>query len=170
MSDRREDYGLLINKDIKLHRMYFKQMVKLHGINCIYRAPKAGDKVLDRHGDLDAHYEKGILVGVIFQDHPDQRSLKKMGWVAELGENSSMIHVQYDLPGLQVGSLFCVPSGIDQAEGRWFRVIKMQNTMVYPASISCEIAPEYYDIDERNLHTDFHEENFTLLMDNEEDD
>ena len=26
MSDRINDYGLLINKDIKLHRLYFKQM------------------------------------------------------------------------------------------------------------------------------------------------
>ena len=39
MSDIRTDYGLLINKDIKLHRTWFKQMTALHGINCKYRAP-----------------------------------------------------------------------------------------------------------------------------------
>ena len=39
MSDNRTDYGLLITKDIKLHRMWFKQMTALHGINCKYKAP-----------------------------------------------------------------------------------------------------------------------------------
>ena len=55
-----------------------------------------------------------------------------------------MIHVPYDLEHLQVGCLFIVPSGLDNAEGRLFRVINMQNIMMYPASIACEIAPEYY--------------------------
>ena len=33
-------YGLLLNKDIKLHRQWFKEMTKLIGINVIYRSPK----------------------------------------------------------------------------------------------------------------------------------
>ena len=169
MSDKINDYGILINKDAKLHRGYFKEMVKLLGINCIYKAPLP-DKNFDKHGDLDADYYPGMLVGCIFQDHPDQKTLRKMGWVAELQENSSMIHVPYDLPHLQVGALFIIPSGIDQAEGRVFRVISMQNIMVYPASITCEIAPEYEDIDEPNLHTDFSNTNMPLLRNDEDDD
>jgi len=169
MSDNRQDYGILINKDIKLHRQYFKQMTKLLGINCIYKAPLP-DKRFDGHGDLDADYYPGVVVGCIFQDHPDQKTMRKMGWVAELQESSSIIHVPYDLEHLQVGCLFIVPSGLDNAEGRVFRVISMQNIMVYPASIACEIAPEYEDIDEKVIHTDYSAENFTLLIDNEEDD
>lgn len=169
MSDNRTDYGVLLNKDIKLHRQYFKEMVKLLGINCIYRAPLPG-KNFDKYGDLDAKYNKGIVVGCIFQDHPDQKTLKKMGWVAELQESSSIIHVPYDLPDLQVGALFIVPSGIDNAIGRVFRVISMQNIMVYPASIACEIAPEWEDVDEPVLHNDFKDNTTTLLIDDEEDD
>jgi len=169
MSDRINDYGVLLNKDIKLHRKYFKEMVKLLGINCIYRAPLPG-KNFDKHGDLDARYAPGIVVGCIFQEHPDQKSLKKMGWVAELQESSSMIHVPYDLPNLEVGALFIVPSGLDHAVGRVFRVISMQNIMVYPASIACEIAPEWEDVDEPVAHTDFKDETHTLLIDDEEDD
>lgn len=78
MSDFQNNYGLLLNKDIKLHRTYFKQMVKLLGINCQYRYPLDG-KTYDLHGDLEAHYSKPETVGVIFQDHPDQKTLKKMG-------------------------------------------------------------------------------------------
>jgi len=169
MSDKPNDYGILITKDAKLHRNYFKEMVKLLGINCIYKAPLT-DKRFDKHGDLDTDYYPGMVVGCIFQDHPDQKTLRKMGWVAELQENSSMIHVPYDLPHLQVGALFIIPSGIDNAEGRVFRVIAMQNTMIYPASITCEIAPEYEDIDEPVLHNDFSQATTTLLMDDEDDD
>ena len=162
-------YGMLLTPEIKLHRKYFLEMAKLLGIQLIYRAPLPG-KTFDKHGDLNANYYPGQVVFGIFQDHPDQKTLKKMGWVAELQENSSIIHVPYDLPNLQVGALFIIPSGIDKAEGRVFRVISMQNIMVYPASIACEIAPEYEDIDEPILHEDFTQSTTTLLIDNEEDD
>ena len=46
----------------------------------------------------------------------------------------------------------------------------MQNIMVYPASIACEIAPEYEDIDEPILYNDLTQSTTTLLIDNEEDD
>ena len=169
MSENRKDYGILLTPEIKLHRKYFLEMAKLLGIQLIYRAPLPG-KTFDEHGDLNANYYPGQVVFGIFQDHPDQKTLKKMGWVAELQENSSIIHVPYDLPNLQVGALFIIPSGIDKAEGRVFRVISMQNIMVYPASITCEIAPEYEDIDEPILHEDFTSQTTTLLIDNEEDD
>jgi hypothetical protein len=169
MSDKQNDYGLLINKDIKLHRIYFKQMVQLLGINCSYRYPLEG-KTYSLHGDLEAHYSEPEKVGCIFQDHPDQKTLRKMGWVAELQENSSIIHVPYDLENLQVGALFEIPSGLDRAKPRLFRVISMQNIMVYPASIACEIAPEYIDTDELTLTQDFSKANFTMLVDYEEDD
>ena len=162
-------YGMLLTPEIKLHRKYFLEMAKLLGIQLIYRAPLPG-KTFDEHGDLNANYYPGQVVFGIFQEHPDQKTLKKMGWVAELQENSSIIHVPYDLPNLQVGALFIIPSGIDKAEGRVFRVISMQNIMVYPASIACEIAPEYEDIDEPILHEDFTQNTTTLLIDNEEDD
>lgn len=169
MSSTQKDYGFLINKDIKLHRKYFDQMTKMLGINCIYQEPLPG-KDYDMHGHLSTKYKEGVTVGCIFQDHPDQKTLKKMGWVTELQEGSSIIHVPYDLSGIQVGALFTIPSGIDNAPPRVFRVISIQNIMVYPASIACEIAPEYFDRDEQVQFTDFSKEDFTLLIDNEEDD
>ena len=170
MSDNRSDYGLLINKDIKLHRAWFKQMLALHGINCKYKAPLP-NKENDIHGDLQTGYKPAITVGCIFEEHPNQKSLKKAGWVAELQEGSSMIHVPYDLPGLQVGALFEVPSGLDSGKGRLFRVINMSNIMIYPASIACEIALEYESNDEQHLITVAHEkEDMPLLIDMEDDD
>jgi hypothetical protein len=171
MSDSVQDYGYLIRgNDIKLHRMWFKQMTKLHGINVVYKEPYM-NKEYDNRGDLISGYKPGITVGCIFQEHPDQKSLKKMGWVAELQEGSSIIHVPYDLPGLQVGALFDVPGGLDQSKPRTFRVISLQNIMIYPASIACEIALEYESVDELRLMTTAHEkEDMPLLIDREGDD
>jgi hypothetical protein len=163
------NYGLLINKDIKLHRFYFKEMVKLLGINCKFYAP-LNNKHLNKLGDLQTDYAPPSTVGCIFQDHPDQKTLRKMGWAAELQEGSSIIHVPYDLKGLQAGSLFEIPSGLDNAPPRLFRVISMQNIMVYPASIACEIALEYKSSDEASTTRDFSRTNFNLLVDLEDDD
>lgn len=163
-------YGVLLNQDIKLYRNWFKQMTYLHGINCKYRAPLE-NKEYDSRGDLQTGYKPAICVGCLFEEHPTQKSLKKAGWVAELQEGSSVIHVPYDLPNLQVGALFEVPSGLDNGCGRTFRVISMSNIMIYPASISCEIALEYESNDEQHLISIRHEkENMPLLIDREEDD
>lgn len=171
MSNSVKDYGLLlVGKDIKLHRMWFKQCVALHGINCKYKAPLK-NKDYDTLGDLSSGYKPEIIVGCLFEEHPNQKSLKKAGWVAELQEGSSMIHVPYDLPDLQVGALFEVPSGLDNGKGRTFRVISMSNIMIYPASIACEIALEYESNDEQRLVTVAHEnEDMPLLIDKEGDD
>lgn len=141
-------YGVLLNQDIKLHRIYFKQMVDLLGIKVVYRAPRP-DKHYTRYSEIDSNYYAPIIVGCIFNEHPDQKTLKKIGWVSELQENASLIHVPYDLPNLQQGALFIVPSGIDNASGRLFRVSSLSNIMVYPASITCEIVPEYEDTMDR---------------------
>lgn len=135
-------YGLLLNNDIKLHRGYFDEMIRLLGIQVIYRAPLP-DKHYTTYAEIESNYAEPILVGCIFDEHPTQQTLKKMGWVAELQQNSSFIHVPYDLPNLQQGALFIVPSGLDNAKGRLFRVVSMSTSMVYPASITCEIVPEY---------------------------
>lgn len=158
-------YGILLTPDIKLHRHYFNEMVQLLGINVIYRAVKPGKKYTT-YAEIDANYQQPLLEGCIFNEHPDQQTLKKMGWVSELQEGASIIHVRYDLPDLQQGALFIVPSGIDNAKGRLFKVSKITNIMVYPASIACEIVPEYENTYESTLDN-FKQTSFNLL--NEED-
>lgn len=171
MSNAKTDYGFLLSKNnIQLHRSYFKEMVKLLGINCKYRAPMP-NKEHDSYGDLQTGYKPEIIVGCLFEEHPNQKSLKKAGWVAELQESSSLIHVPYDLPDLQAGALFEIPSGLDNGKGRLFRVISIANIMVYPASVACEIAPEYETNDEQHLFTvALEKENMPLLIDMEDDD
>lgn len=165
MSDLDSKYGLLLTDDIKLHRNWFKEMCKLIGIKVIYRAPRP-DKHYTTYAEIDGNYEGPLVEGCIFEEHPEQQTLKKIGWVSELQENASIIHVRYDLPGLQKGALFIIPSGIDKAKGRLFRVSKISNIMVYPASITCEIVPEYENT-YVNSQSDFKHNSFTLLNEEE---
>lgn len=155
-------YGLLLNKDIKLQRRWFKEMTKLIGINVIYRSPKNESVNYTTYAEIEANYNPPMLVGCIFEEHPTQQTLKKMGWVSELQQNASIIHVPYDLDNLQQGSLFVIPSGIDTAKGRLFRVVSIVNIMVYPASVACEIVPEYENKYEKSLDT-FEQSSFNFL-------
>lgn len=139
-----QKYGTLLGPEIRINRQYFREMCKLIGIYVLFRSPKEG-KTYTTQAELDTNYNEPKLVGCIFDEHPSQRTLRKIGWVAELQQNSSIIHVDYDLEGLQQGALFIIPSGLDDGKGRVYRVIKIENSIVYPASVSCEIVPEYVD-------------------------
>ena len=84
--------------------------------------------------------------------------------MAELQEGSSLIDVPYDLKDLQVGALFIIPSGLDDSKGRVFRVISMENTAVYPVSMTCEIAPVYESTFDRQ-QLQHEDNNMNILLD-----
>ena len=158
-------YGRLITPDIKLHRKWFDEMVRLIGIQVVYRAPRK-DKHWTSFAEIESNYQPSIVIGCIFDEHPTQQTMKKIGWVSELQKDSSLIHIAYDIPDIQQGALFIVPSGLDDGKGRLFRCVKLTNSIVYPASIACEIVPEYEDT-YQNTNNDFTHSSFNLL--NEED-
>lgn len=155
-------YGLLLNRDAKLHRRYFNEMCRLIGIKVIYRAPKK-NKHYTTYAEIDSNYQSPMLVSCIFDDHPQQATLKKMGWVTELSESNSIIHVPYDLQDIQQGALFIVPSGLDNASGRLFKVVRIVNSIVYPSSLSCEITPEYEDSLVSSTITDYSDSSLNML-------
>ena len=146
---RNEDTGLLLNdKNIKLHRTWFKQMTELLGINVLYRAPKEGFNKYNMYGEMGSrleeineNYQPAEIVNAIYDEHPTQKTMRKLGWNAEMGDTTTVIHVPYDLHDIQAGALFVIPSGIDNAKGRVFRVLRISNIAIYPASISCELGP-----------------------------
>lgn len=163
-------YGLLLNQhDINLQRQYFIEMTQLLGIQVIFRAPKPDTKNFDLYGEMFSNYEDPVLVGCIFEEHPDQKTTKKLGWNAELQTDASIIHLPYDLPGLQRNALVIVPGALDRSKGRVFKIVDMSTIMIYPASIACQIVPEYENTFQVN-ELDHNQNNFNLLNDEEEDD
>lgn len=161
-------YGLLINKeDILLQRSYFNEMVTMIGVKVKHRAPRPG-KTYSTYAEINSNYFEEVEVGCIFTEHLDQRTMKKLGWNAELTSDASVISVPYDLEGVQQGSLFYIPSAFDNTEDRLFRVVEMSSIMIYPASITCRIVPEYTNTFSDNLY-DHKRNSFNLLRSEEED-
>lgn len=177
--ENRGDTGILLSdKNIKLHRSWFKQMCSLIGIQVNYFTPI--DKSYNAYGELNPDYvAKTEKVGCIYDEHPTQKTMQKLGWNAELADSSVVIHVPYDLEGLEAGCRFDLPSGIDGAEPRHFKVLRMSNIAVYPASVACELGPvlintfknDPIEPDQPNheitedLINDFDDSNFNLLGD-----
>lgn len=160
-----EKFGVLLTPDIKIHRKYFQEMCKLIGIQVTYYAVSPGQKWTS-YAELKTTHQAPEQIGCIFSEHPDQKTMKKLGWNSELQSESSLIHVPYDLHDLQVGCLFMLPSGLDNCPGRLFRVVNLSNIMVYPASITCELVPEYSSTFADSKYVHF-ENNFNVLSEEE---
>lgn len=162
-----QNYGLLLNeRDIKLQRRYFDEMCMMVGIKVIHRAPRAS-KSYTAYSEIDSNYFEPELVGCIFEEHPNQRTMKKLGWNSELSESAAIISVPYDLKGLQQGSLFIVPSAFDSTQGRLFRVTEITGIMIYPCSLTCKLVPELENTFTPNTY--LHKTNSFNLLNREED-
>ena len=164
--DQRQ-YGLLLSeKDILLQRKYFTEMCTMLGVRVIHRAPRAG-KTYTMYAEIDTNYFEPELAWCIFEEHPTQRTMKKLGWNSELSETASLISVPYDLKGLQQGSLFIVPSAFDKTKGRLFRVVEISGIMIYPASLTCKLVPEFENTVEKSSMQ--HQHSSFNLLNREED-
>lgn len=162
------NYGLLINKDdILLQRNYFNELVSLLGVQVKHRAPRP-NKTYTTYAEISSNYFEPEIVGCIFTEHLDQRTMKKLGWNSELTSDTSVISVPYDLNGLQQGSLFAVPSAFDNTSDRLFRVVEISSIMIYPASLTCKIVPEFENTFSDNLF-DHKRDSFNLLRTEEDD-
>lgn len=52
-------YGKLLNKDILLHRQWFKEFVKLYGINVLYSAIKPNGKYT-QYTEFNSNFEEPV--------------------------------------------------------------------------------------------------------------
>ena len=157
-----KDTGILIRKkNVNLQRFYFKQAVRLIGINVLYRAPRKNKKY-NGYGELDTYFLEPINVGVIFEDHPNIWTMRKLGWDSELQEGETLIHVPYDTPNLESGGMLEVPSGLDDTPGKRFRILKMRTSMVYPSEVVCHIAPLFTSTID-NSQQQHQDNNFIML-------
>lgn len=162
------NYGVLLNEQaIKYQRRQFNEMVRLLGINVTYFSIK--NKHFSNYSELISDPKNGITVGCIFTDHIDQKTQRKLGWNAELVENALVLNMPYDTPDIEVGCLVMIPSGLDNAPPRLFRISRMSNIMIYPASITCECVPEFADVLPKNQTEDFRVSSFNVLMKDEDD-
>ena len=162
--------GLLVKPDAKILRNYFKEMAKLVGQEVYYRYPLPG-KNYTIYTEIDANYGPLIKMDAIFEEYPNQKTLRKEGWFSE-GEDQwtdPIIHVPYDTEHLQQGSLFIIPSGIDGARGRLFRVTDIRTIMQFPDRCLCRLVPEYETTVQPSQHV-YDNTRFNYLKDQEGED
>ena len=161
------EIGILYNKQkLDLQRKYFNQMLRMIGIKVIHYAPLPG-KRYTTYAEIKTCFEPPVVTGCVFDEHPTQKTMKKLGWNSERQEDASLISVPYDLAHVQAGSIFALPSGIDNAEARLFRVVEMSTIMLYPASITCKLVPEWSNTVKESQIVDFKTQDFNLLREEE---
>lgn len=162
------NYGFLINEDdLLLQRSYFQEMADAIGVKVLHRAPRSG-KSYTNYGEIDSNYFEPELVSCIFDEHPNPRTMKKLGWNAELETQASILSVPYDLKGLQQGSLFIIPSAFDKTKARIFRVTQITSIMIVPCSLTCQIVPEFENTFSNNSFQ--HRTDSFNLLNREEDE
>lgn len=161
-----ENYGTLLQgNNIKLNRQWFEQMARLIGVKVIYKSPLS-EKPYTQAGEVQSNYSSPVAAWVIFNEHPEPRTMKKLGWDSELDTDAIVMSVPYNLENVVQGGLFIIPSAFDNTKGRVFQITKLSSIMIYPATITCELVPYYSDdFPQNNLN---HDTNNFNLLENEE--
>lgn len=164
------DTGLLLNRDdILLQRVFFQNMLELRGIKVGYYVPRK-DKHYSGASELETNYKERISIKCIFEEHPTQKTMRKLGWNSEQTEAKPIIQIPYDTPEIQFGCLIEVPAGIDNAPPRLFKVTRISNIAVYPANLICELSPVILSSIPSSQVTDFTKSDFTLVREASDDD
>ena len=148
MSSRRRS---LVKSDALMHRRYFQEMLKLYGIDGMYFQVKEESKSYNEVGELSAEYLEPVPCQMIFDQVPKVSTLKKLGWTTELDQSQPLIHVDYDLEGLQVGACFNIADPLRPGRGRLFRVTKLSVGIIYPMCVTCQLVAIVGDKPEKSL-------------------
>ena len=144
--------GRLTNNDAEQFRSWFKEMAKLLGIKCGYQYPLGNEKTI--HSEPNMAMSNPIELDIIFDENPTIDTLKKHGWVTEIGENKPVIaQVPYDTPNLQRYSRIIIPPIGTVIRERTFEVTAISTILEYPDCWTIRLAPVYNTIQEK------HEEN-----------
>ena len=141
----------LVKSDALMHRRYFQEMLKLYGIDAMYFEVKEETKTYNEAGEFSAYYKDPIPCQVIFDQVPKVSTLKKLGWTTEKDENQPIVHVDYELPGIQIGACFSIEDPLRPGKGRLFRISKMSLGIIYPSYITCQLVAVLGDIPENTL-------------------
>ena len=128
----------IIQDDAKIFKYYAKEALEMYGIDANYYQCKPG-RTFTTLGELKSCYYSPISAKVIFDQAPTVRTLKKLGWVTEADSTQPIIHVDFDLPGIEVGCLFNIKDPLRRDSGRMFRITKMSAGILYPATLTCQI-------------------------------
>lgn len=141
--------GLLTDSDAKVFRDWFKEMARLHGINVGYQYPLGNQKTI--HSEPNMPMSNPIQLDIIFNENPTLDTLRKHGWVTEIGEQKPIVaQVPYDTPNLQRYSRIIIPPIGTIVDARTFEVTAISTILEYPDCWTVKLAPVYKSYKEEN--------------------
>ena len=144
--------GLLNRQDSKIFRQYFKEMVKLIGIQVAYMYVK--NQSMTIHSEDNSNLSLPIPLNILFDDNPSIDTLNKLGWVSELNTQQPIIvNLPYDTPHLAVNCRIIVESTDGTPRPRVFKITKIQSDLEYPDAYTCAIVPVFDQYEQTNSYT-----------------
>ena len=144
--------GLLTDSDSKVFRGWFEEMAMLHGFRVGYQYPLGDAKTI--HSEPNMPMSIPIDLDIIFNENPTLDTLKKHGWVVEIGEQKPVVaQVPYSTPGLQRYSRIIIPSIGTVVDERIFEVTAISTIMEYPDCWTVRLAPVFKTIKEQHNYT-----------------
>lgn len=144
--------GLLTQNDSEAFRKWFKEMAKLLGFRCGYQYPLSDEKTI--HSEPNMPMSIPIDIDIIFDENPTLDTLKKHGWVTEIGEQKPVVaQVPYDTPNLRRYSRIIIPPVGTIVDARIFEVTAISTILEYPDCWTVRLAPVYKTIQDNNKKT-----------------
>lgn len=155
--------GLLTNNDAIQHREWFKEMANLLGFTVGYQYPLGDTKTI--HSEPNMPMSNPIQLDIIFMENPTVDTLKKHGWVVEIGEaKPAVAQVPFDTPKLQRYSRIIIPPVGSVLDARTFEVTAISSILEYPDCWTVRLAPVYKTI--QNNDTLKHDNNVMIDVEN----
>lgn len=144
--------GLLNRQDSKIFRQYFKEMVKLIGIQVAYMYVK--DQSMTIHSEDTSNLSAPIPLDILFDENPSIDTLNRIGWVSELNSQQPIIaNLPYNTPHLSVNCRIIVESTDGTPRPRVFKITKIQSDLEYPDAYTCAIVPVFDQYEQTNSYT-----------------
>lgn len=152
--------GLLTNtKDLELFRNWFKENCLLRGISVKYRYPVTEE--ISIHSEVDAQFSEEIDLNIVFEQNPNIKTLKRIGWISENPNDKPYIAMlPLDTPYLQMHSRIMIPPVGQAIPGRWFEVTAISCILEYPDCYICTLAPVF---DTKPKRDDYSETNYNYI-------
>lgn len=159
--------GLLLQNDLEIQRYYFNEALDYYGIDADYYQVKEETQKFTSAGELSSKYYDPVRVKLIYDQVPKINTLKKLGWVPELNQDSQpIIHIPFDTPGIQVGALFRIEDPLRPGTGKIFRTTKLTTGIIYPVAATLQIVAVLGDSPEET--TAPYDGNRTIFIDKKE--
>ncbi len=153
--------GLLTDSDAKVFRGWFEEMARLHGISVGYQYPLDNTKTI--HSEPNFPMSNPIQLDIVFNENPTLDTLRKHGWVTEIGEQKPVVaQVPYNTPKLQRYSRIIIPPIGTIVDARTFEVTAISTILEYPDCWTVKLAPVFNTYQEEN-NLDLKEANVSVM-------